>query len=60
MLPWLSGQLGADLSKILGKPEDIAQIITDAHAQSSTAPIWVTGIYVAARFFLKWQEMKSK
>jgi len=56
--PWVLSRTGIDLSSILGRPEEIAQIISDAHAQSGDATVWVVMAYVAARFFLKWREVK--
>jgi len=56
--PWVLSRTGIDLSSLLGRPEDIAQIIADAHAQSGDAPVWAVLAYVAARFFLKWRESK--
>ena len=56
--PWVLSRTGIDISSLLGRPEDIAQIISDAHAQSGDAPVWVVLAYVAARFFLKWREAK--
>jgi len=59
MIPSVLQQLGK-LPKGLDNPEDIAQIISDAHAQGGTSPVWLIALYVAARLFLKWQENNIK
>ena len=56
--PWVSQQLGFDISSILANPDDLAGMIKAAHDQGGNAPVWVAAIYCAGRFLLKWGAAK--
>jgi len=56
LVPWISAQLGVDLSAVFNDPDNISAIIKSAQEGGNNAPVYVALAYVLVRGLLKWKQ----
>jgi len=57
--PWILSQLGIDLGAVITDADQLRAVIQEAH-NGSDLPVWVAGLFVISRPFLKWKGLGSK